>query len=261
MDLKESKSLGLDKGRHPWELARWDVVRTLLSRYVVAGEGRSLRFLDIGCGDLFIAQRLVQFFPGAQVLAVDSGFDQQQIEQYRQKHQDGAITLFSSLDDVAQNSQDAVDVVLLLDVLEHIDGDQAFLADLRERPWVGDQTLFLITVPAGPNLFCSHDRFLGHCRRYTQAMLRDCAQGARLSVIAQASFFMSLLMFRWLEVAWERMRGVKERDSNRLSAFHPQPWRDKGIKAVLNADFGLSFWLYQRGIRLPGLSNFVICRK
>lgn len=72
------------------------------------------------------------------------------------------------------------DVVLLLDVLEHLEDPVLALrnaaASLRPGGWI------LLTVPAYPWLYGDWDRRLGHFRRYTARMLRHQAQQAGLAV-------------------------------------------------------------------------------
>ena len=61
----------------------------------------------------------------------------------------------------------SMDLIALLDVLEHVDDDRRALVRLRRclRP----RGHLLLTVPAGPRLWSSHDVVLHHRRRYTLA--------------------------------------------------------------------------------------------
>ena len=56
----------------------------------------------------------------------------------------------------------------LLDVLEHVDDDEAFLAD-DVVPAAGRGRTAVVSVPAYPRLFSEHDRMLEHHRRYRPA--------------------------------------------------------------------------------------------
>ena len=63
------------------------------------------------------------------------------------------------------------DVVFLLDVLEHIRDDAAFLvAALRHLRPGG---MVVVNVPAGMFLFSQYDRVTGHVRRYSRQTLAD----------------------------------------------------------------------------------------
>ena len=61
------------------------------------------------------------------------------------------------------------DLITLLDVLEHIEDDLGTLVALRRVARPGG--VLLITVPAYPRLWSSHDELNQHCRRYTRAAL------------------------------------------------------------------------------------------
>ena len=59
------------------------------------------------------------------------------------------------------------DVVLLMDVLEHVEDDVGLLRQYVEK--VPSGARFLISVPAFQVLWSDHDVFLEHKRRYTVA--------------------------------------------------------------------------------------------
>ena len=68
------------------------------------------------------------------------------------------------------------DVVLLLDVIEHLDDAAAALAAARSALRRGGT--LVVTVPANPRLWSAHDIHLGHRRRYTARTLRRVVEGA-----------------------------------------------------------------------------------
>jgi hypothetical protein len=59
----------------------------------------------------------------------------------------------------------AVDIVLMMDVLEHVHDDVGLVSDYAAR--VPHGTVFLVTVPAFQALWSAHDEFLEHRRRYS----------------------------------------------------------------------------------------------
>src|SRR5512137_2474724 len=117
MDLKERAFFA--GRRHPWELARV----AALSR-IVAGLPlpETTRVLDVGCGDGFTAREL---FKGRTVGAL-IGVDPALAEEDRHRGQSGS-TGFDCVPTLEDLPQEAFDLVLLLDVLEHVDGDLAML--------------------------------------------------------------------------------------------------------------------------------------
>ena len=82
-------------------------------------------------------------------------------------------------------SQGYFDVVVALDVLEHIEDDVAALSVLRECVKPGGKVI--VTVPAMPSLWSTWDDQLGHHRRYTRRMMERTAVAAGME-IAEVSF-------------------------------------------------------------------------
>ena len=99
---------------------------------------------------------------------------------------------------------DAVDAIVLLNVLEHIDDDQAALHHcwrmLKPRGFV------VIEVPAGPGLFDDYDRELMHFRRYSAPELRHKVEAAGF-VVAEQSFVGCLIYPAfWASKKFSRLR-------------------------------------------------------
>jgi SAM-dependent methyltransferase len=75
---------------------------------------------------------------------------------------------------------DTYDAMVLLNVLEHIEDDNAAVAHIARMLKPGG--VAVIEVPAGPELFDDYDRELKHFRRYTLQGLCSAIQGAGLNV-------------------------------------------------------------------------------
>ena len=82
------------------------------------------------------------------------------------------------------------DIVLMADVLEHVDDDRALLQAAFRL--VREGGLLAITVPADPALWSAHDVALGHRRRYTQDSLGNLIASIPAHVL-RVSHFNSLL--------------------------------------------------------------------
>lgn len=259
MDLAEARARGFDASiRHPWESARVDLVKRLIRRHTKLDPGALV--MDIGCGDTFVAEQLAGEYPAVRVYAVDTAFTADAIERYRARLNNPRILPFPSLDAIAPVPERPVSLVLLMDVIEHIQDDEGFLAALRTKPYVGRDTKFLITVPAYQSLFCSHDSFLGHYRRYSNRTLREHVARAGFKVVDIGYFFSSLLPIRVLQVIKERLLGVKpaERTSG-LVTWNGSAAAAAIMREVLVLDARASMLLGSAGIRLAGLSNYAIC--
>jgi SAM-dependent methyltransferase len=72
------------------------------------------------------------------------------------------------------------DTIICLNVLEHIEDDLGSLRTMREllRP----EGNLVLLVPALPSIYGTLDRALGHFRRYTPSLLKDCCKEAGLAM-------------------------------------------------------------------------------
>lgn len=256
MDLVEAGTRSFETGvRHPWERARLVLVQRLLALHVSLRPGDAV--LDIGCGDTFVVEQLARAYPSVQFYAVDSAFKDDLLTTYRDRLRVSNVSLFASLEAVPLAKP--ASVVLLMDVIEHVPDDVAFLRDLCERSYVNIETRILITVPSHPALFSSHDRFLGHYRRYSRRSLAQLLDVVRLAPLESGSLFASLLPVRVLQVLRERIMGERDVGS------HLATWRGeslaRAVAAVLTIDGRLALSLARVGVRIPGLSYFALCRK
>ena len=134
MDLVEAQARGFESVvRHPWEQARLSLVHRLIQRHASLGPGDVV--FDIGCGDTFVAEELARRYPGVQFNAVDSNFTEDVINTLRTRLTVPNVSLFASLDSVPVSKPAAL--VLLMDVIEHVADDAAFLGGICQRAFVG----------------------------------------------------------------------------------------------------------------------------
>ena len=147
MDLLEVKERVIKQEvRHPWELARLKIITELIGKYTNIKEDSLI--LDIGCGDLFVIEHIARIYPRAKFFAVDTAFNKELIEYYNKTVVLNNLKLFPSLNEALPFISDEVDLVLLLDVIEHIKEDIKFLKELEKYPPIGPKTKIIITVPA-----------------------------------------------------------------------------------------------------------------
>ena len=227
--------------------ARGRLLHTLLER---SGEpGVPCRILEIGAG---VGQNVpvLARFGTVDVLEIDPV----------------GLAALRALDDVGRIYDTPVptelnhryDVIVALDVLEHLPDDRA------AAQWVADNLApggrFVATVPAYQWLFSSHDVALEHYRRYTRGQLLA-ALPDRLRVL-DSGYFVSALFplaagarLAGKAAARLRRRGPAE-PGRKQSSSVPGPV-DAAFSAVTRAEVAL----IARGARLPfGLSAFVLAR-
>jgi trans-aconitate methyltransferase len=261
MDLLEARHRGFTAGiRHPWELARVEVVTNLITRSMTLRPGAAV--LDIGCGDTFVAEQIAARFPEASVYAVDTAFTEESIAHYREQLKGQRVFVSSSIDALAPSLDRPVSLVLLMDVLEHIADDRGFLSTLLAHPAISAETRLIVTVPAYQSLFCSHDTILGHYRRYSNAELRRMLEDAGLTVLDIGYFFASLVPMRIARVVKERMLKMEDdTGTTGLVTWSGGAGQTAAITRLLMTDAWISTALKRIGITLPGLSNYAVCRK
>jgi len=129
------------------------------------------RTLDIGCGSGLITRVLAE--ASAEVMAVDVS---EQAIAISRGALGGATNVQLMVADVFR-SQDAsgdwrgsFDLVVLSEVLEHIEDDEGALGTVWRL--LGEKGWLLLTVPGDPKLWNAEDERAGHVRRYTKEELR-----------------------------------------------------------------------------------------
>ena len=74
MDLTEIVKFD-NSTRHPWELARLEVVKDRLDHILKQRDvNKPMVILDVGCGDAFVVGQLSRFFPQHQFVGFDINF-------------------------------------------------------------------------------------------------------------------------------------------------------------------------------------------
>lgn len=252
MDLIEKTN---SNSRHPWELARLEVIKDLIDDKIYTYKNKNI--LDLGCGDLFFIKEFSKNKPTTNFYALDTAFDTNFIINNEEDH----LKLSKSLIDLsAQNI--VFDVIFLMDVIEHIEDDLTFLSDLVNSTMVDSQTLFIITVPAFQSLFSSHDYFLKHFRRYNNSTIEKLAGNSGLQTLEKGYFFFSLLFPRMIEVIIEKINGQKnEKNGTGLTHWSNNNFTTQSIKKILQLDYKAQKNLKKIGLQLPGLSNYIVCKK
>jgi SAM-dependent methyltransferase len=171
VDLKESDILGEDIGEHWYYRAKAGAVRRSIA------DIDPTEILDIGAGSGFFTEDLLRHTAVRRATCVDTGYAAD-----RDETRAGKPVAFRR----SVKCSDA-DLVLLMDVLEHVDEDRAFLRDYADRTAPG--AYFLISVPAFPFLWSGHDVFLEHRRRYTIGSLLPVIRAAGLEPLGRHYYY------------------------------------------------------------------------
>jgi len=165
---------------HWWFCSRRAIVRSALSRL---GLSTGARILEPGCGTGGNLAMLARF---GEVYAMDSDLEACKFSSARRT----AIVEPGQLPDQIPFESVRFDLVVMTDVLEHLDRDQEALIALRDRLKPGGW--LLATVPAFSWLWSSHDVTHHHQRRYVAGHLRALFERSGYSV-AYLSYYNFLL--------------------------------------------------------------------
>ena len=139
------------------------------------------------------------------------------------------------------------DLITLLDVLEHIEDDLGTLVALRRVARPGG--VLLITVPAYPRLWSSHDELNQHCRRYTRAALLGRAVEAGWRPLRTTHFNALLLP---VAAAWRLLERLRPDNGEAASELVTTP---AALNWLLEQPLRAEAALLRSGRRIPaGLS-------
>ena len=232
MDLKEEDILGNDIGRHWYYQSKAAALRRIV------GPLAPKRLLDVGAGSGFFSRHLLA--NGAQsALCVDVGYEQTWDETVG-----GKPVLYRRDCDATD-----CDLVLMMDVLEHVDDDRGLVRHYAAK--VPSGAHFLVTVPAFRFLWSGHDVFLEHKRRYTLAEIEQTMRSAGLDVVRGAYYFGAVFPLA------AAVRLATRSDPSPRSSLKKHGALTNGLLAAACAAELPLFPLN----RLAGLSAFVLAKK
>jgi SAM-dependent methyltransferase len=190
---------------HWWFRGRRAILRALLRRAL--GPGRH-RLLELGCGSGNMLEGLAEFGEAVGMEPDEALAAAGRVAGLDVRH--GMLPR----DRVVEPGWP--DVVLLLDVLEHLDDDETALRAAHAMLRPGG--LIVVAVPAYDWLWSRHDVVLGHRRRYTAGRLRARLEAAGFAVEHLTYFNTLLLPLMALVRAWKRWRAEAGHDLARLPA-------------------------------------------
>jgi hypothetical protein len=146
-------------------------------------------------------------------------------------------------------------LILMMDVLEHVDDDLALLRQYADR--MPDDAQIAITVPAFQFLWSGHDVFLDHRRRYTLPQVERLMAAAGLRVITARYFFGALFPAIAAVRLFDRLR-LKAGTIAAKSQLRPMPsFANRALVAVHDFERVALFPIN----RLAGLTVFCLAER
>jgi SAM-dependent methyltransferase len=196
LDVKEEAILGPAIKDHWYYVSKGRALRRFLGGEPVE------EVLDVGAGSGVFTRQLLDFGLAQRGVCVDPAYGSERVE----THNGREIAFVRGVDDVPQK------LLLMMDVLEHVDDDIGLLREYTDRMAPGGRVL--ITVPAFQFLWSGHDVFLEHRRRYTLSQIENVARRAELRVLKGRYFFGALFPL----VAAIRMRDRVQLRAGKIEA-------------------------------------------
>ncbi|MGH8892333.1 MAG: methyltransferase domain-containing protein [Actinomycetes bacterium] len=160
---------------------RWEVVHRLLPP-----PDRSLRVLEVGCGQGGFGARLAQSYEylGVEPDATSSGVARRRLADAggRGEVRHGDLSVVTP--------DESFDLVCAFEVIEHIEDDHSALRSWADRLRPGGSVL--LSTPAWQKRFGAADEMVGHFRRYDPPVLRALLSAAGLVNVEMVHFGMPL---------------------------------------------------------------------
>ena len=165
MDLLEDTTISLN---HWYYYTKYKI----LTKYLKLVPAHN-RLIDIGAGSAIFSRLFLQNTSFVAADAVDINYDKD--KKNENVSIDKRLSFYTNMD------RYNCDLILLMDLLEHIENDKSFLKDVVNKSEKG--TVYFITVPAFNFLFSAHDIYLKHFRRYSRKALKSVVEEAGLEPI------------------------------------------------------------------------------
>lgn len=166
-----------------WNRVRWELIQS----HLPAGP---FELVDVGAGPGFLGDYLADHRPDARYGFVEP------IEGLERS----LTRRFGAAANRRETDYRGAAVITMMDVLEHIEDDRGFLAELAGKMEPG--AMVLLTVPAMPSLWSNWDVLLGHYRRYTKASLASAVELSGFEIVERSYLFPELIPLGW----WRRLR-------------------------------------------------------
>jgi SAM-dependent methyltransferase len=227
MEPSSYKLMAAVEERHWWYRGRRRIIHSILSRHMKLDRGA--RVLEVGAGTGGNINLLRQF---GKVDAAE--FDEEARRTARQKT--GCNVVACNLPTDLSVEEKCYELIVLFDVLEHIDDDVSTLRLIGEKIKGGGKVM--LTVPALPWLWSRHDDLSHHKRRYTKSCLENACRNAGLEIL-EVGYFNSFLFP--LVAVFRLLKNVS--GSDRLDSELPHPFVNRILEAIFGFERHFLGWL------------------
>lgn len=227
-----------------WFRARNELILWALRKFKASAQS----FLEVGCGTGFVLSGIAELYPNISLSGSEIFLEGLSYASLRVP-----CAKFMQMDARNVPFLDEFDAIGAFDVLEHIEEDEAVLAQLHRA--LKPEGVLLLTVPQHPRLWSTADEYACHVRRYTSAEIEAKVRDAGFRLLKSTSFVTLLLPAMMLS---------REMQKRKQIVFDPAG--ELKISPFLNSVFYALMILESGGIRLGltypfGGSRLVVARK
>ena len=183
----------------PGTILRWQVLKSVFKAEIK----EDFKVLDIVGGDGFIASRIKKLYPDIDITVVD--IDNPGLQKAKER---GIKTIFSDCLNLSTVKDNSMDVVLGLDLLEHVEQDGLFIKEMARLLKKGGK--FILTTPVEKGVSfpfiskANSEKFnknWGHIRKgYSIENLRKLLETSGLKITKTGGYFNILSRYAyWLK--------------------------------------------------------------
>ena len=248
-DLDGIAALAAGEKGHFWFESRNELIDWLVRRHAAS----TRRALEIGCGTGFALSALKHALPDARISGAE--LHSRSLVTARERH-GNTVELFQM--DARHCQLSAVlDLVAAFDVLEHVEQDEAVLAEIARALVPGG--VLIATVPQHPWMWSTADDVARHCRRYRRGELAHKARAAGLRPLYQSSFttlaFPLMMAARLVERARPNKQSLEELSEYQLNI---PPLANRTLRALASIEQALR----RLGVPMPfGGSQVMVAQR
>jgi len=194
MEKKEYSRIAKREDFYFWHVGRREILKEALERSLPE-DRRNLEILDIGCGPGGNITMLSDF---GRVTGLDNAQEALAFAKTR-----GFERLLEADATKIPLPSTSFDLISSLDMLEHISDDEKVISEAFRLLKQGGT--FLVTAPAHPWLWSSHDEALHHVRRYTRGEITSKLKKAGFLVVEQSHFVMAAVPMNLLRKLYDKI--------------------------------------------------------
>lgn len=227
--MKRKTFKSIESNQNDWWInGRAEIILSIIRKYFK----KNIKILDVGAGIGLITEKIKEA-GYKKIIAADASSDSLEILKNK-----GIMTLKLKLPEVEIKSK--YDLILLLDVIEHVSDDQKTLINIKKI--LNKNGKIIITVPAFKFLWSKKDEEYGHFRRYTKKELRDKIKrtGYQIDYLSYYNFFLFMPALIAAKMNKREMK-VKRYNSKQNRIFYPIFRQEAGfIRKGFLFPFGVS---------------------